>query len=205
MPNELFFKTTSTYHEFIILDYIDKYSNMTQRELAKILKISPARVNLQINKFVVDKKVTRIHHNSKNVEYKITKKGLRRKRQLNMMYLHASQSIYDEARANVFSFIEDVISTGFKNIMMYGAGEVATLLVSVINRNYENDLNIIAIIDDDQLKAGAIFINIPIISLRDINEFNYDGLVIASHNHHDDMIINLKQINFDENKIITFF
>jgi len=205
MPNEKFFKSTYSYHEYLMLDQFEKNPKVTQRELAKILNISVSMINLKIVKFENESKIKRIHHNSKNVEYLLTSKGLKRKKQLNMMYLHSAQVIYDEARQNIVEFIQKKISKGFKTLLLYGAGEVTSILLSVISRDFYDDIIISTIIEDDPLKIGTKVRNIPVISLNNINDFDYDGILISSHNHHEQMLKKLESINVDVKKILKFF
>jgi NADH/NAD ratio-sensing transcriptional regulator Rex len=205
MPNENFFKTTNSYHEFIILDRIHKYSKITQRELSRILNISLALINTKLSFYESKGDLKRVHHNSKNVEYQITIKGLKRFRQLNMMYFHDSQVLYEEAKKNVFDFIKGLIAKGFNNIILYGAGEVSIILLNVISTSFDKELNIISIIDDDPYKIGNMLSGISITNINESIKFEYDGILIASHNYQDIMLAKLKQFGFDEKKVITFF
>ena len=55
MKNNIFFRPTAQYKEFIILDLIEHKKNITQRNLGKIVHSSVAMINNYLNEY--EKKV----------------------------------------------------------------------------------------------------------------------------------------------------
>ena len=105
MINNLFFKPTQLYKEFILLDLISKSPNITQRTLANHLNVSVSNVNNHIDEYEKKGYLKREYLSSKTVEYLITKKGIERKNLLNLNFLKSSQLILDSAKANIIEFI----------------------------------------------------------------------------------------------------
>ena len=67
------------------------------------------------------------------------------------------------------------------NLFLYGAGEVAEILLHSIYSSEKTRLNILGIIDDDMEKVGKFIFNTPIISLENVNQMDHDGILISSY------------------------
>lgn len=133
--NNNFFKYTPIFKEFMLLDLIEKDSNITQRALSNIIGSSVSMINTYIEENEKKGYLERVYKSNKNLEYKITKKGIERKRLLNIEYLKSSHSIYLSAKDNIIKFINQIVDKGYKKIFLYGAGEVAEILLSVLDDN----------------------------------------------------------------------
>ena len=70
-----FFKPTLLYKEFMILDLIEKDSNITQREISKAINIAVSMVNNYLNEYEEEGLIIRKKYSSKTVKYIITIKG----------------------------------------------------------------------------------------------------------------------------------
>jgi DNA-binding MarR family transcriptional regulator len=205
MSDKSFFKPTNLHKEYMILDLIEKNKDITQRELASHLGIAVSMVNLLLNIIEVEGLIKRIKYTSKTVEYILTKKGIERRKLLNIMYLSSSQKLYKSAKENIEDFLFQIKNKGYFNLLLYGAGEVCELLISTINSNEDLCLTCKAIIDDDTFKLGKNLLGIPIIGLSEIELYENDALLISSYKHKDSILNNLNVINFNRNKIINFF
>ena len=51
-------------------------------------------------------------------------------------------------------FFNKICEKGFKNILLYGAGEVCEMLLLTLNDSKEKNINVLAVIDDDIKKIG---------------------------------------------------
>lgn len=200
-----FFKLTPLYKEFIILDYIDKDPNVTQRMISDYLGISVSMVNSYIDGYEKKGYIIREYFSSKIVHYLITKKGIERKKLLNIWYLKSSLSIYYSAKENIINFLNLIINKGFKKILLYGAGEVSEIILKVMNDDNNIPLEVLAVIDDDIKKQHTIIVNKEIICINDINKFKHDGVLISSYTHHETIYQKLIKSNYPSNNIIHFF
>ncbi|HRT69599.1 MAG TPA: winged helix-turn-helix transcriptional regulator [Bacilli bacterium] len=205
MNENQFFKPTVLYKEYMILDMIEKNANTTQREISKAIGIAVSMVNDYLDTYEKNGLIKRNYLSTKNVEYIITKKGIERKKVLNIRYLKSTHSIYQSAKDNIFNFLNQIIKLGFKKILLYGAGEVAEIILQVLDDNTNIPLDVIAVIDDDKTKKQTTFVNLPVIDINEINKYHHDGILISSYTHNETIYKKLISINYPKERIIQFF
>jgi len=202
MSDNSFFKPTLLYKEFMILDLIEKDANITQREISRIIGVAVSMTNAYIENFVEKGLIKKKKHSTKTVEYFITKKGMERRKLLNIGYLNSTQQLYNSAKENIDRFILQIKQSGIRKIILYGAGGVSEILLNCVSIS---NLQIIALIDDDYSKHGKYFNGFLIQESNIISDLIYDGILVATYNHKDAIIKKLKQMNIDQKKIIDFF
>ena len=200
-----FFKPTALYKEFMILDLIEKDAHITQRGIAKSIGVAVSFVNNYLDAYEKKGLILRKYKSTKTVEYFVTKKGIERKKVLNISYLNAALKVYKSAKLNIVKFINQVIEKGFKNILLYGAGEVAEILLQSIISDKDIPIKIIGIIDDDTDKQNHTLLNTRIISIDDIKNIHHDGILISSYTNNDLILSKLRQLKYDNKKILQFF
>jgi DNA-binding MarR family transcriptional regulator len=205
MSDNSFFKPTLLYKEFMILDLIEKDAHITQREISKTIGVAVSMVNHYLDNFEKKALIKRKKHTTKTVEYFVTKKGVERKKVLNISYLNASLNIYKSAKENIVEFLDQIIAKGYKNILLYGAGEVAEILLQSIISDNNIPIKILGIIDDDLEKQNNSLLNTKIISIDEMKNIKHDGILISSYTNNELIHSKLKQFNYDNNKIIQFF
>jgi len=205
MKPEIFFKPTPLYKEYMILDLIEKDSHTTQRKISSAIDTAVSLVNEYLEHFEQKGYIRRKYQSTKMIEYIITTAGIERKKVLNIGFLKSSQRIYNYAKENITDFLEQIASKGFKKILLYGSGEVAEIILNVISSNRLFKLDVIAIIDDDSTKVGAQLENLPVISRRNIELYDHDGILISSYKHHEKIKSNLQEIGYPASGIIEFF
>jgi DNA-binding MarR family transcriptional regulator len=201
----IFFKPTLLYKEFMILDLIEKDANITQREMSKAIGVAVSMVNQYVDEYEKNGLIKRKKHSTKTVDYFVTKKGMERRKLLNIWYLKSSHEVYLSAKDNIIKFLNQIINKGFKRILLYGAGEVAEIMLQVMIDNYDIPLEVLAVIDDDMNRQNNSIVNLSIISKENINEYHHDGILISSYKHHEAIRKNLVGINYPTNRIIEFF
>ena len=203
MSDNSFFKPTLLYKEFMILDLIEKDANITQREISNTIGVAVSMVNSYLDDYEKESLIKKKKYSTKKVEYLITKAGKKRKRFLNIQYLHAAQKLYDEAKRNIVDFLIKQLSKEVKSLVIYGAGEVSSIIIETI-RNSHIDLDIPCIIDDDFNKQGKTFNGIKVCDMSQLNQTEYDAVLVSSYSYHRIMYEKLlKQV--DKNKIISYF
>jgi len=205
MSDNSFFKPTLLYKEFMILDLIEKDANITQREISKIIGVAVSMTNAYIEDFVEKGLIKKKKHSTKTVEYFITKKGVERKKVLNIGYLKNSQLLYDSARENIEKFLIQLENIGKHKLFLYGAGEVAEILLHTIYSSDNTSLSILGVIDDDINKVGSSIYNTPIVSLEIVKNQVHDGILISSYTNKNTIINKLNDYQYDFNKIYNFF
>lgn len=198
------FRPSPIYNELQILTLISNHDDLTQRDIAKHLGVSSSIVNEYLTTFFDNGLIIKDYKSKKVVLYKITKKGIERRKQLNMEYLKASLSVYTIAKEECASFLNALYNDEYKNLLFYGAGEVCELFLFVINDTLDLNINVHAVIDDDESKIGKKIVNKDIIGIKDINKYNYDGIFISSHTNAE--INKNKLLNVvEKKKIVEYF
>ncbi len=205
MNDNQFFKQTPLHKEFMILALIEENSHITQRMISEVLGVALSMVNSYIEEYETNKFITRKYRSSRTVEYFITKKGLERKKLLNLWYLKSSHKIYMSAKDNIISSLNQIIEKDFKSILLYGAGEVAEILLNAIYSDDNLPYKVLAIVDDDINKQGGYLIRTNIISLEEIKEIKHDGILITNFGNSGEIYRNLDRISYDRSKILSFF
>jgi hypothetical protein len=87
--------------------------------------------------------IKRKKHSTKTVEYFVTKKGSERRKLLNIRYLKSSTTFTYKPRTILLSFLNQIIDKGFKKIILYGAGEVAEIMLQVMNDDNQIPLEVL--------------------------------------------------------------
>ena len=205
MSDTSFFKPTALYKEFMILDLIEKDAHITQRMMAESIGVAVSLVNSYLDAYEKKGLIKRKKYSTKTVEYLITKKGLERIKLLNIWYLKSSYNVYAQAKNNIILFLNQIIDKGFKKILLYGAGEVAEIMLQVLSDDNKIPLEVLAVVDDDKTKYRDIIVNKLIIGSDKIKQYNHDGILVSSFKHHEAINNKLTSINYNKNNIINFF
>lgn len=205
MSDNSFFKPTLLYKEFMILDLIEKDANITQREISKTIGVAVSMVNQYLDEYEIKGLIKRKKYSTKNVEYFVTKKGMERRKLLNIWYLKSSHEVYLSAKDNIIKFLNQIIFKGFKKILLYGAGEVAEIMLQVMNDDNDFPLEVLAVIDDDASKWNNRIVNKKVIGSDQIKSFDHDGILVSSFKHNAVINHKLESINYNKTRIINFF
>ena len=204
MENNALFKPSPQYKELMILTMIASSDEISQRMIASKLNISLAMVNSYLVEAEMAKYI-KVDNKNKKVKYLITKKGEERIKVLNISLLKSSLDVYNSAKVECEKFLSVIEAKGFKNILFYGAGEVAEIMLYVIN-NGSSNINVKAVIDDDTLKQGTKFVNLPIISLEKVKDYeNIDGILVSSYTNIEAINKKLADFGYNKSKVLNFF
>lgn len=205
MEKYSFFKTTPLYKEFSLLSAISRDKHITQRDIASKMNVSVAMVNFYLDEYEEKGLIKRVYHGTKSIDYFVTDKGEERRKELSIRYLESALDVYNEAKLSCNVIFKKLRIKNFKKVLFYGAGEVCEMLLSVLNSDQSIDLDVIAVIDDDNKKIGKKILDKDIISLNEITNLSYDGILISTYTHTDTIYQKLIEQNIDKEKIVSFF
>ena len=205
MEDNKYFKPTMLYKEYMILDMVEKNPKITQREIATYLGVAVSMINDHLEVFEKKGLIKRKKYSTKTVEYFVTKKGTERRKVLNIGYLNATKELYFQAKDTFEKFLAQVKEKGFTNILLYGAGEVAEMILHAIMTSKTNEVNVLAVIDDDLNKIGQKIGNYVIIPRESIRDFEHDGILISTYTKKDVIKEKLLNIDYTIENIIEFF
>jgi FlaA1/EpsC-like NDP-sugar epimerase len=205
LSNNTFFKPTPLYKEFMILDLIEKNKDITQRVLSQSIGVAVSLINNYLDEYESKGLIKRKKYSTKKVEYYVTKKGIERKKVLNIAYLNSSLSVFKSASEDVVKFVNQIIEKGFKKILLYGAGEVAEILLQTLKLDNDIPIEVLAIIDDDKNKQSSTLVDTNIISLETINDYIYDGVLVSSYTNKYTIVSKLLDFGLELKNILNFF
>ncbi len=200
----IFFKTTANHKEMLLLEFIEQNKNISQPDIARYIGSSASMVNSYIDNLEKKGYLIRDYKSLKVVEYKITPVGIKRKKFLQITYMKELMKLYMEGQKSVGHFLESILEKGLKDVIFYGAGEIAEILIGII-RLSDIDINVKCIIDDDKKKQNKKINGIDIIPLSSVQRYNHDGIIITSYAFEDEIIKKLDMINYSEEKIVRYF
>jgi len=203
--NMKFSKPTIEFKEMTLLQEIENDHTITQKQLAKVIGAAPSMVNVYISELEEKNYLKREYISSKIVNYKITPQGIKRKNYLLISYMRELLDLYKLAKSNVEKFLQSIENRGYKNILLYGAGEVAETMIAVIREREISSLNIQAILDDDPQKQGTEILGYKIIDRSEIEKYNPDAVVITSYTFEEDIMEKLREVGYEIGKVVRFF
>lgn len=137
-----FFKPTNTLKELQLLKHITEKPGTTQKEIAEILNGAPSMVNLYIKELEEDGYLKRDYKTLKIVDYNITAKGIKRKNFLSINFINELLKLYRKAEEVVEGFLVRLEEKGYRDILVYGAGEVGETILGVIRGREEKPLKV---------------------------------------------------------------
>lgn len=205
MKESGFFLPTPKYKEMMILEIIEKKPDTTQKEIGKEIGAAASMINAYLDEYESHGYIKREYITSKTVNYYITPMGIKRKNFLNISYLEQLMDLHKLAREGVENYLQEISKKGFRKILLYGAGEVAEIILGVIKFGSSVDLDILAVVDDDLEKRGKQILDYPIISAVDIKKYDHDGIFISSYTYEETIKQQLIKKGYDKEKILTFF
>lgn len=188
-----------------MLQHIENNSNTTQKEMAEIINAAPSMVNVYLNEYEEKDYIKREYISAKIVKYIITTEGLKRKNYLSITYLHELLKLYKLAQENVESFLNELEDKGYRNILLYGAGEVAETILGIVKDRKDKLLKVVAVIDDDASKTSKEILGFKIITRKDIKDYDHNVVVITSYTFEDEIMERLKEIDYPMERVRRFF
>lgn len=157
-----------------IIEALENNNTHSQRELSRELNISLGLVN-RLVRSVVRKGYFEINVLSKNkAKYLLTPKGMAEKSVLTYRYIQHSIYHYNYIRHKLSELIDDLTANQKKDIVLFGANELAEIVGILIK---EHDINLIAIVDND--KAGSKLTGMTIVDSNFLRRNYFDALIIT--------------------------
>ncbi|MDI6729511.1 MAG: winged helix-turn-helix transcriptional regulator [Thermodesulfovibrionales bacterium] len=158
-----------------LLDELTKEPLITQRALSAHLGIALGLVNAYVKR-LYKKGYIKIKNLPKNrIKYIITPKGFTEKARLTYSYMHRSVNYFKEVRCKIENTYTTMMSSGVKNILLWGDGEIAELCY-ISTRGLP--LKIVGVVSDKRIENG--FFGYHIYLPHDVRDISYDAILVAS-------------------------
>lgn len=200
-----FFNPTSELKELLLLQHIETKPDTTQKEIASVVGCAASMVNVYIDNLEDKHYMIRNYQSAKIVNYHITSEGIKRKKYLLIVYMRELIDLYQLAKSNVKDFLKELEDKGYKNILLYGAGEVAETIIGVIRDRDTTTLNVLALVDDNTEKINEVILGYKVVGRDSIKEYKHDAIVITSYTFEDEIRNRLAEIRYPGDRIVRFF
>jgi len=177
-----------------LLGELTKEPLITQRILAARLGIALGLANVYVKR-LYKKGYIKVKNLPKNrIKYIITPKGLTEKARLTYSYMHRSVDYFKEVRSKIENTYTTIMSSGVKNILLWGDGEIAELCY-ISTRGLP--LKIVGVVGDEKIENG--FFGHHVYCPHDIKDISYDAILVASIE--DKAFLSLKELGIDPDRI----
>ena len=140
----------------------------------------------------------------RRARYLLTKAGLAEKRRLRKLQFEETIGDYIGVRNHISASL-DRLNKGRSRIVLYGAGEVAHIVYTIVAHS---KLELIGVVDDS--KAGEQFFEHEIahpsqLEGGDLNGFPFDMIIVASYRDTDKIEQNLRRMKFPASQSFALF
>ncbi len=177
-----FLKPTEDLRNLQLLEEISKDSSASQRKLSERIGVALGVTNACLKKMAKKGHIKIKGINHKRISYFLTPEGFTEKTRLTYHFLEYTIHYYANLKKNLSSKLASISGNGVKKVVYYGAGEVMEVAFVTL---YENNLELLGIIDDDETKQGGKMFGFVIKGPEGIKELKPDAIIITSIRYKD--------------------
>lgn len=200
-----FFNPTARYKEMLLFEHIEENPDTTQKEIAKVIGSATSMVNLYLDEFEEKGYLKRDYRSLKVVKYNISPEGVKRKNFLSMTYFHELLKLYNIAEENINKFFVRLENKGYREVIFYGAGEVAQIMLGVIKDRKSMPFKVVGVVDDDEELIGKKVFGYKIMARDEIESVDHDAVVITSYTYEDEIMKKLEDMGYPRFRVGKFF
>lgn len=205
LKNLRFFNPTSELKILLLLEQIQNSNKITQDKLAHYIHSAPSMINTYIKQLEREGFLVKNKKSKRNIEYIITKKGIDRKNYLLVTYMNELIELYNLTKTNIEAFIKNLIKRNYHEVIFYGAGETAKVIIKVLNNMEKSDFELLFLIDDNMDKQNIKFMGYGVFSNNKLKKCDIDAVIITSCVYEKEIRDRLRKLNYPEEKVISFF
>ena len=158
-----------------MLEELAANPTLTQRHLARELRVALGLTNLMIRRLITKGYVEAVNRQKNRLHYLITPKGLAEKTRLTYEYLEYSLYLYRRVREVLTDSLRRIAPAADARIVLFGTGEVAEIAFLTLK---ELNLQLVAVIDDRA--AGTHFLGLPIKPIGAVFDLPFDCGIVTS-------------------------
>lgn len=175
-----------------ILDSLSQDSALSQFELGRRLKLSGAMVN-QYLKLLQEKNLIEFRPvNGKSYRYVLTSGGEKSRRKMFSDYSSETIRLYTNIKDFILSKLRSLELRGRKKIALFGASETCEVVLSALR---DTGFQVVAIVDNDVDKHGALFHGYVISSPVVLDQVDCQAVVITSFGRQDEIYQQLQPVS----------
>ena len=164
-----------SYRELKVLEELAADPSLTQRHLAKRLRVALGLTNLMIRRLITKGQVKVISVRRNHIRYLLTPQGLAEKTRLTYEYLEYSLFLYRRVREVLRERLAQAARSGKTQVAIFGTGEVAEIAYLTIQ---ELGLSLAGVMDDRA--AGTSFFGVPVRPFSELDGLSFDCGIVTS-------------------------
>ena len=180
-----------------ILKEIDSNQSPSQRDLARKLNISLGLVNSFIKRLAKKGYVKITTVPSNRLRYALTPQGFGEKTRLTYKFIRYSFRFYKEALSNLLDLLDESKGRKPEKVILYGVDDLTEIALIFLR---STNMKIVGIVDDQ--KKGEKFFNYTIISSAELNDLEFDKILITAIESRENMFNKLLENKIPKGKII---
>ncbi len=188
--------STEDYRSLLLLDEISKNNEITQRDLSKKLGVALGLINSYLKNLASKGYITVSGIPRKRYCYYLTPNGFTEKTRLTYQHLRNFTNLYKFARRDFSALFNSYRGSGIKRIVFCGNDEIAEIAYLSLK---EAGLELHAIADAHT--AGKKFFGFDILPLAEVENIDFDVIVITSSQSGAELKDMLKGLGVKEEKI----
>jgi len=174
-----------------ILNSLSQDSALSQIELGKRLKLSGAMVNQYLKLLQEQNLIEYRPVNGKSYRYVLTSGGEKSRRQMFSDYSSETIRLYTNIKDFILSKLRSLERRGRKKIVLFGASETCEVVLSALR---DTDFVVVAVVDTDAEKHGAIFHGYVVSSPLVLEHVDCQCVVITSFGRQDEIYQQLQPV-----------
>lgn len=172
-----FLKPSKTSRRLALLENLGTDPLLSQAELAQRCALSGAMVNKYLKELKAELLLDVRPVNGKSLSYHLSEKGDQSRQMLLEEYSTELVQLYSALKNVIRSKIRQLAAQGQKRLLLFGASETCEIALSAIR---DEDVRVLALIDNDSTKHGQIFNGHIISPPAIIEQLSFDAVLITS-------------------------
>ena len=177
MPTTQRPRADDTYRSLRALEAIEENPHISQRELAARLDVALGIANACVHTLVRKGLIKIRGESNRSITYHLTKAGLAQKARLAMEWTANTIDFYRQARQQMRDQLGALAARGVVETVVYGADEIAELLLMVAS---ESGVRVAGVIAPEGPRIGDRVLGMPVLEIADLEGLAFDSVVLTT-------------------------
>jgi DNA-binding MarR family transcriptional regulator len=188
--------------DLAILSVIEEERSLSQRALADRLGVALGLTNLLLKRLAKKGYIKIIEFPTKpaarkRLQYLLTPQGIAEKTRLTYEHMSYSLGLYRRARQTLRDSLRELPSQGIKRVALCGTGEPAELAYLSLKEFGLEPVGVFA------SEAGGTFLGFPVRPLGELQQIDYDGVILATFDRPERHLAELERANVPAHKVLA--
>jgi DNA-binding MarR family transcriptional regulator len=183
-----------------VMDALANEERVTQRELSRRTGLNLKKVNYCLHKLLEKGhvKFQRVVHNpdKRAYLYILTPTGFKAKSHLTYRFLKFTLDFYNQVEVKLMRSLRDMAKAGVQKVVLCGASEAVKIVLGFVE---SNGIEVVGVLDREG--RGSRFQGLPLIQGHDLQEMDWDGVLITALDELDEVEAQLRDLGLPEERI----